>query len=185
MRDDGWLLKALNSNPSVSLDKLLKQTTTSLAPMVFEPSDAVYFEIPNEAIKITTSNFGYGENPVTPLPYKLKINLGGTILLKAYMYYTVPESASGGGYPSLQIYVNGICARELYASEGSKYYLEEGTVSVNKGDVITLALDGGIQRLNGGGVWRSNTLYLQENSIKLYAQVKDQRYTDGIEVSDQ
>ena len=58
-------------------------------------------------------------------------------------------------------------------------------MSVNKGDVVTLALDGGIQKLNGGGMWRSNTLYLQENSIKLYAQVKDQRYTDGIEVSDQ
>lgn len=185
MRDDGWLLKALNSNPSVSLDKLLKQTTTALSPMIFEPSDTVYFEIPNEAMKIKTSNSGYGENPVTPLPYKLKISLGGEIVFKAYMHYTVPESASGGGYPSLQIYVNGVCARELYASEGSKYYLEEGTVSVNKGDVITLALDGGIKKLNGGGVWRSNTLYLQENSIKLYAQVKDQRYTDGIEVSDQ
>ena len=185
MRDDGWLLKSLNSNPSVSLDKLLKQTTTALAPMVFEPSDTVYFEIPNEAMKITTSNFGYGENPVTPLPYKLKINLGGTILLKAYMYYTVPESASGGGSPGLQIYVNGVCVKSLYASKGSKYYLEEGTVSVNKGDVVTLALDGGIKKLNGGGVWVSNTLYLQADSIKIYAKVKDQRFTDGIEVSDQ
>ncbi len=43
MRDDGWLLKSLNSNPSVSLDKLLKQTTTALAPMVFEPSDSSIF----------------------------------------------------------------------------------------------------------------------------------------------
>lgn len=185
MRDDGWLLKALNSNPSVSLDKLLKQTTTSLAPMVFEPSDTVYFEIPNEAMKITTSNFGYGENPVTPLPYKLKINLGGTILLKTYMYYTVPESASGGGSPRLQIYVNGVCVKSLYVSKSSKYYLEEGAVSVNKGDVVTMALDGGIQKLNGGGVWVSNTLYLQADSIKIYAKVKDQRFTDGIEVSDQ
>ena len=185
MRDDGWLLKALNSNPSVSLDKLLKQTTTALAPMVFEPSDSVYFEINNEAMRITTSNFGYGENLPVFLPYKLKVNLGGTILFKAYMYYTVPESASGGGSPRLQIYVNGVCVKSLYASKGSKYYLEEGAVSVNKGDVVTLALDGGIKKLNGGGMWRSNTLYLQENSIKLYAQVKDQRYTDGIEVSDQ
>ena len=48
MRDDVWLLKSLNSNPSVSLDKLLKQTTTALAPMVFYSSDSVYFEINNE-----------------------------------------------------------------------------------------------------------------------------------------
>ena len=185
MRGTVWLAKLLNNNLLVPLDKLLAQTTTALAPMVFEPSDSVYFEINNEAMKITTSNSGYGENPLTYLPYKLKINLGGEIVFKAYMHYTVPESASGGGYPSLQIHINGVCARELYASEGSKYYLEEGTVSVNKGDVVTLALDGGIQKLNGGGMWRSNTLYLQENSIKIYAKVKDQRFTDGIEVSDQ
>lgn len=185
MRDDGWLLKALNSNPSVSLDKLLKQTTTALAPMVFEPSDTVYFEIPNEAMKITTSNFGYGENPVTPLPYKLKINLGGTILLKAYMYYTVPESASGGGSPGLQIYANGVLVKKMYADEVRTYHLEEIEMPVNKGDILTFALDGGIKKLNGGGVWVSNTLYLQADSIKIYAQVKDQRYTDGIEVSDQ
>ena len=64
MRDDGWLLKSLNSNPSVSLDKLLKQTTTALSPMIFEPSDTVYFEIPNEAKTITTSSFGNGKNNV-------------------------------------------------------------------------------------------------------------------------
>lgn len=185
MRDDGWILKSLNSNPSVSLDKLLKQTTTALAPMVFEPSDAVYFEIPNEAMKITTSNFGNGENLPVFLPYKLRVNLGGTILFKAYMYYTVPESASGGGSPGLQIYANDVLVKKMYADEARTYKLEEYEVPVNKGDILTFALDGGIKKLNGGGVWVSNTLYLQADSIKIYAQVKDQRFSDGIEVSDQ
>ena len=136
-------------------------------------------------MKVTTGNFGYGENPVTPLPYKLKINLGGTILLKSYMYYTVPESASGGGSPGLQIYVNDIPTKKMYADETYTYHLEECEIPVSKGDIITFAIDGGLKRLNGGGVWRSNTLYLQANCIKIYAKVKDQRFLDGIEVSDQ
>ena len=41
MRDNEWLLKALNSNPSVSLDKLLKQVTKALSPMIFEIEDTV------------------------------------------------------------------------------------------------------------------------------------------------
>lgn len=185
MRDDEWLLKALNSNPSVSLDKLLKQTTTALAPMIFEPSDTVYFEIPNEAMEVTTSNFGYGENLPVFLPYKLKVNLGGTILFKAYMYYTVPETASGSGSPRLEIYVNDVCVKKIYVREYLKYHLEECELSINKGDVLTFAFNGGIRKLNGGGLWVSNTFYLQADSMKIYAKVKDQRFWDGIEVSDQ
>ena len=139
MRDDGWLLKALNSNPSVSLDKLLKQTITALSPMIFEPSDTIYFSIANEAVEMTTSNFGYGENIPVFLPYKLRVNLGGTILFKASMYYTVPESASGGGSPNLQIYVNNVIAKKIYLSKYRTYVLEEIKIPVNKTIILLMS----------------------------------------------
>lgn len=184
MRDDGWLLKSLNSNPSVSLDKLLKQTTTALAPMVFEPSDTVYFEIPNEAKTITTSNFGNGKNNVEHLNYKVKFNLGGVLILKFDMYYTIPDYAQNGGTPTLEIYKNDILYKSINSIHSTKFETMSVNIDIDKDDILSFALNGGIEKKPNGVLCR-NTLYLQANSMKIYGEAVNQKYTDGIEVSDQ
>lgn len=175
---------SVNSNPKVPLDELLRNVMSALCPMQFIVSDAIYAEINNECIEKNSSNFSKSEylQPIF-ITQKAKVNIGGTLKIQATTKREVPDSASGGGSPCLQIYLNDKLVKSIYI-DTTNYSTNSVEVSVNAGDVISFALYGGIKALNGGGVWVSNTAYLQANSIKILAEVKD-TMTDGkIEVSE-
>jgi len=177
-------LFSINSNPDVPLDELLRNVMTALSPMKFISSDTIYFEINNEYMEKYSSNF-YSSEYLQPffLSQKIKVHLGGILKIQATMKRTVPDSASSGGNPCLQIYLNDKLAKSIYIDTTS-YSTNSVEVSVNSGDIISFALYGGITALNGGGVWVSNTTYLQANSIKILTEIKDTMTYGKIEVSE-
>ncbi len=63
--------------------------------------------------QLQQSSFGNGKNNVEHLNYKVKFNLGGVLILKFDMYYTIPDYAQNGGTPTLEIYENDILYKSI------------------------------------------------------------------------
>nr|DAW47666.1 MAG TPA: hypothetical protein [Caudoviricetes sp.] len=137
------IIAFLNRNYKKPLNVQIEEMKEYLGGYTLEASDVVYIE---------SKNASFATKEYALIPYKFKLNASGTVRI------TGTFTKSGSSSHTVYIYKNG--AQEKQISTGSSTVLNLSyDMSVEKGDVITLAMKSG----------SSLNLTLSANSLNICA----------------
>ena len=121
------IIAFLNRNYKKPLNVQIEEMKDYLGGYTLEASDVVYIE---------SKNASFSTKEYALIPYKFKLNASGTVRI------TGPFTKQGSSSHYIYIYKNG--AQVIKASTGSTTtYSLSYDMSVEKGDVITLAMESG------------------------------------------
>lgn len=137
------IIAFLNKNIKKPLNVQIDEMREYLSGYTLEASDVVYIE---------SKNASFSTKEYALIPYKFKLNASGTVRI------TGTFTKSGSSSHTVYIYKNGVQEKQI--STGSSTVLNLSyDMSVEKGDVITLAMKSG----------SSLNLTLSANSLNICA----------------
>ena len=137
------IIAFLNRNYKKPLNVQIEEMKDYLGGYMLEASDVVYIE---------SKNASFSTKEYALIPYKFKLNASGTVRI------TGTFTKSGSSSHTVYIYKNGVQEKQI--STGSSTVLNLSyDMSVEKGDVITLAMKSG----------SSLNLTLSANSLNICA----------------
>ena len=137
------IIAFLNRNYKKPLNVQIEEMKDYLGGYTLEASDVVYIE---------SKNASFSTKEYALIPYKFKLNASGTVRI------TGTFTKSGSSSHTVYIYKNGVQEKQI--STGSSTVLNLSyDMSVEKGDVITLAMKSG----------SSLNLTLSANSLNICA----------------
>lgn len=137
------IIAFLNRNYKKPLNVQIEEMKEYLGGYTLEASDVVYIE---------SKNASFATKEYALIPYKFKLNASGTVRI------TGTFTKSGSSSHTVYIYKNGVQEKQI--STGSSTVLNLSyDMSVEKGDVITLAMKSG----------SSLNLTLSANSLNICA----------------
>lgn len=137
------IIAFLNRNYKKPLNVQIEEMRDYLGGYTFEASDVVYIE---------SKNASFSTKEYALIPYKFKLNASGTVRITG----TFTKSGSSSHY--IYIYKNGVQVKKASTGSTTTYSLSYD-MSVEKGDVITLAMESG----------SSLNLTLSANSLNICA----------------
>lgn len=137
------IIAFLNRNYKKPLNVQIEEMKDYLGGYTLEASDVVYIE---------SKNASFSTKEYALIPYKFKLNASGTVRITG----TFTKSGSSSHY--IYIYKNGAQMKKASTGSTTKYSLSYD-MSVEKGDVITLAMESG----------SSLNLTLSANSLNICA----------------
>lgn len=121
------IIAFLNRNHKKPLNVQIEEMREYLSGYTLEASDVVYIE---------SKNASFSTKEYALIPYKFKLNASGTVRI------TGTFTKSGSSSHTVYIYKNGVQEKQI--STGSSTVLNLSyDMSVEKGDVITLAMKSG------------------------------------------
>ncbi len=137
------IIAFLNRNYEKPLNVQIEEMKDYLGGYTLEASDVVYIE---------SKNASFSTKEYALIPYKFKLNASGTVRITG----TFTKSGSSSHY--IYIYKNGVQVKKASTGSTTTYSLSYD-MSVEKGDVITLAMESG----------SSLNLTLSANSLNICA----------------
>ena len=137
------IIAFLNRNYKKPLNVQIEEMKDYLGGYTLEASDVVYIE---------SKNVSFSTKEYALIPYKFKLNASGTVRITG----TFTKSGSSSHY--IYIYKNGVQVKKASTGSTTTYSLSYD-MSVEKGDVITLAMESG----------SSLNLTLSANSLNICA----------------
>ena len=137
------IIAFLNRNYKKPLNVQIEEMKDYLGGYTLEASDVVYIE---------SKNASFATKEYALIPYKFKLNASGTVRITG----TFTKQGSSSHY--IYIYKNGAQMKKASTGSTTKYSLSYD-MSVEKGDVITLAMESG----------SSLNLTLSANSLNICA----------------
>ena len=137
------IIAFLNRNYKKPLNVQIEEMREYLSGYTLEASDVVYIE---------SKNASFSTKEYALIPYKFKLNASGTVRITG----TFTKSGSSSHY--IYIYKNGVQVKKASTGSTTTYSLSYD-MSVEKGDVITLAMESG----------SSLNLTLSANSLNICA----------------
>lgn len=160
---NGELIAVVNSNPLITLDKLLEDTKEYLSTVQLLANDEIYYEFNNLQYVNSAS-----ATSATVLPYNVKFNVNGTVNVNALLRSTSSSAAS----VSFDIKVNGSVKASLRTDSTSAVSLT-AKIAVQEGDIMTFDLNS-----NSGDA----SAYLSANSLMLLGRVTTLSQNNLLEV---
>lgn len=121
------IIAFLNRNYEKPLNVQIEEMKDYLGGYTLEASDVVYIE---------SKNASFSTKEYALVPYKFKLNVSGTVRITG----TFTKQGSSSHY--IYIYKNGAQMKKASTGSTTKYSLSYD-MSVEKGDVITLAMESG------------------------------------------
>ena len=121
------IIAFLNRNYKKPLNVQIEEMRDYLGGYTLEASDVVYIE---------SKNASFSTKEYALIPYKFKLNASGTVRITG----TFTKSGSSSHY--IYIYKNGAQVKKASTGSTTTYSLSYD-MSVEKGDVITLAMESG------------------------------------------
>lgn len=121
------IIAFLNRNYKKPLNVQIEEMKDYLGGYTLEVSDVVYIE---------SKNASFSTKEYALIPYKFKLNASGTVRI------TGTFTKQGSSSHTVYIYKNGAQVKKASTGSTTKYSLSYD-MSVEKGDVITLAMESG------------------------------------------